>query len=180
MGKSLQEQLLGAGIVDTNKVKTAKANKRKQNKQQHNRQQIIKNDTAELAKKAQADKAERDRKLNKQRAKAAEQKAIYSQIRQLIVENRQATDDAEEAFNFVHANKVKRIYINQALRDQIGVGKMAIVKCGTRYDVVNSDIARKIAERDEACVVLLNDGKNSQIIEDDSYGQYQVPDDLMW
>ena len=41
-------------------------------------------------------------------------------------------------------------------------------------------VARKIAERDAAAVIELNDSNKSASAEDDPYADYQVPDDLIW
>ena len=83
---SLQEQLLKAGIVDKKKAKQVEQEKRKKAKQANKGQPQI-NETKEQAKKALAEKSERDREINRQREAAAEVKAIAAQIKQLIEVN---------------------------------------------------------------------------------------------
>ena len=47
------------------------------------------------------------------------------------------------------------------------------------YALVPKPVAEKIAERDSACVVLLN-RPPEQPDEADPYADYPIPDDLMW
>jgi len=53
------------------------------------------------------------------------------------------------------------------------------VKLKDRYHLVPRKTAEKLAERDQAAVVLLNtDSRDDEY--DDEYADYKVPDDLMW
>ncbi len=180
MGNSLQDQLLKAGVADSAQAKKAKSDKRKQAKQKRkNKLESVDQDKG-LALKAVAEKKERDRRLNQQKAAQAEQKAIFAQVKQIIEANRLLTGDEEIPFNFVEDNKVKKVYVSEAVRDQISRGKAAIVKLEGRYEVVASEIAEKIRARDENRVVYQAEpGKNDQI-DDDPYKDYKVPDDLIW
>lgn len=180
MGNSLQDQLLKAGVADSAQAKKAKSDKRKQAKQKRkNKLESVDQDKG-LALKAAAEKKERDRRLNQQKAAQAEQKAIFAQVKQLIEANRLLTGDEEIPFNFVEDNKVKKVYVSEAVRDQISRGKAAIVKLEGRYEVVSSEITDKIRTRDESRVVYQAElGKNDQN-EEDPYADYKVPDDLIW
>lgn len=180
MGNSLQDQLLKIGIADNAQAKKAKSDKRKQTKQKRkNRLESVDQDKL-LAQKAAAEKKERDRRLNQQKAVDAEQKAIFAQVKQLIEANRMLTGDEEIPYNFVEDKKVKKIYVSEAIRDQIGRGKAAIVKLGNRYEVVSSEIAEKIRIRDENMVIFLTKSGENDQKDDDPYAEYQVPDDLIW
>lgn len=183
MAKSLQEQLLKAGLVSTHKAKQIQHEKHKQTKQPQQAKS-----TAEEAKlraqQAQAEKAERDRENNRLRQLEAERKAVAAQIKQLVEQNRVATgNDGDVAYQFVDAGKVKRIYINENQRSQLASGHLAIVKCETRYELVPVSIVEKIRERDAAAVLVLNTPDQAQADnkpQDDPYANYQIPDDLMW
>lgn len=180
MGNSLQDQLLKVGVADSAQAKKAKSDKRKQAKQKRNSKLESVDQDKGLALKAVEEKKERDRRLNQQKAEEAEQKAIFAQVKQLIEKNRQLTGDEEIPFNFVEDSKVKKIFVSEALRDQISRGKAAIVKLDGRYEVVPSEIADKIRTRNENCVVYQAEpGKNDQNT-DDPYAGYKVPDDLIW
>lgn len=183
MAKSLQEQLLKAGLVNAHKAKQIQHEKNKQSKQP---QQA--NSTAEEAKRraqqAQAEKAERDRENNRLRQLETERKAAAAQIKQIVEQNRIAVGkDGDVAYQFVDAGKVKRIYIDENQRSQLVRGQLAIVKCERRYELVALSIAEKIRERDAAAVLVLNAPDQTQADskqQDDPYADYQIPDDLMW
>jgi hypothetical protein len=133
-----------------------------------------------LAQKAQAEKIERDRELNQLRQQQDEKKQLVAQIKQIIELNRLPRDAEGLAYNFTDDSKVKRLYVSEAMRDQIAEGRLAIVKLGTNYEVVPADAARKIQQRDAASVIVFNKQIKAADVVDDAYAEYQVPDDLIW
>lgn len=185
---SLQEQLLKAGLVTTAQARTAKSDKHKQVQQQrHNNLQAV-DEAKRLAQQALAEQAERDKELNRLRQEQEEKKQLAAQIRQLIENNRIAIDetaieeyDDSQAYHFTDRNKVKKLFVPKAMREQITGGKLAIVRLRKRYEVVPVEIAGKIRERDPACVIVWNDASAAPVENcDDPYAQYQIPDDLVW
>lgn len=185
---SLQEQLLKSGLVTTAQARSANAEKRKQSQLQRNNNVQITDEARELAQKAQAEKLERDRELNKLKQQQDAQKQIAAQIRQLIEQNRiKIDDDAVDryddslAYHFTDGNKVKKLFVPKTLREQIAGGRLAIVKLEQRYEVVSAAAAEKIKSRDPASVIVLNaPGENQTENSDDPYADYQIPDDLIW
>ncbi|HEY8037674.1 MAG TPA: DUF2058 domain-containing protein [Methylobacter sp.] len=180
MKLSLQEQLLKSGLVSAAKAKSVKADKRKQTQQQRKNGVEVIDEAKELAQKAQAEKIERDRELNQLRQQQDEQKQLAAQIKQIIELNRLPRDTEGLAYNFTDNNKVKRLYVSEAMRDQIAQGRLAIVKLGTDYEVVGAEAARKIQQRDTASVIVFNESDKTTNAVDDVYAEYQVPDDLIW
>lgn len=87
--------------------------------------------------------------------------------------------ESDDYYNFVDAKKVKRIAVNDLIRDKLSRGSLAIVSYDGRYEIVPRDAAVKIQERDPRRVVLLN-VQSQEPDEDDPYKDYVVPDDLMW
>ncbi len=177
---SLQEQLLKSGLVSAAQAKSVKSDKRKQAQQQRKNGVEIVDEAKELAQKAQAEKIERDRELNQLRQQQEEQKQLAAQIKQIIELNRMPRDAEGLAYNFTDDNKVKRLYVSEAMRDQIAEGRLAIVKLGTNYEVVSAEVARKIQQRDASSVIVFNQQNTAVDPVDDAYAAYQVPDDLIW
>lgn len=175
---SLQEQLLKSGLTTDAKAKQIRSEKRKQ--QRHNN--AGEDEARRLAQKAREAQAARDRELSQLKKEQAEQKEIAAQIRQLIDQNRREQADVDDgiAYKFSDDNKVKTVYVSEAIRDQISNGRLAIVKCEQHYEIVPADVALKIKARDERCVLLLNDQQQAEEKIDDAYAAYQVPDDLIW
>jgi uncharacterized protein YaiL (DUF2058 family) len=185
---SLQEQLLKSGLVTTAQARAAKSEKHKQVQQQrHNNVQVI-DEAKRMMQQALAEKAERDKELNRLKQEQEERKQIAAQVRQLIENNRLAIDesvieefDDSHAYHFTDQNKVKKLFVPKTMRDQISEGKLAIVRLRKRYEVVPAEIAGKIRERDPASVIVWNDASAASVENsDDPYAQYQIPDDLVW
>ncbi|WP_375171589.1 DUF2058 domain-containing protein [Marinobacter sp.] len=176
---SLQDQLLKAGLADEKKAKAIRSEKRKQRKTQPKGTTQV--SEAEFnARKAREEKAERDRELNRQRQQEAEKKAIQAQIRQLVDTNRLDRSRGETSYQFVHDKKIKKIFVDDTMVDQLSRGRLAIVFVNDNYEIVAEGVARKIMERDEQAVVVLHDRKAEDTGEDDPYAGYEIPDDLMW
>jgi len=177
--QSLQDQLLNAGLTSKTKVKQLRAEKRKQTKkQQHNKVDIV-NESRQLVEETKAKQLVKDKLLNDQRNKEAEEKQIKNQIIQLINLNKLAKDDNGIAYNFTDNNKVKTLYINEDTRDKVIAGKLAIVKNKSLYEIVPAQVAEKIKQRDEKIIIVLFTDK-TELNENDDYQGYEIPDDLMW
>lgn len=172
---SLKDQLLKAGLADAKKARRA----------EHEKRQMAKDPNAEtaekLAAKALAEKAERDRELNRQQQEEKEKRALAAQIRQLIERHRIPRQGGDVSYQFTDAKKIKKLYVTAAQQSQLANGQVAIVRLGEGYELVPTVVAEKIRQRDEAPVVLLNTRKAVAAgDEDDPYAAYQIPDDLMW
>lgn len=185
---SLQEQLLKSGLVTAAQARTAKSDKHKQVQQQrHNNVQVV-DEGKRMVQQALAEKAERDKELNRLKQEQEEKKQNVAQIRQLIETHRIAIDenaieeyDDSQAYHFTDQNKVKKLFVPKAMRDQISEGKLAIVRLRKHYDLVPAEIAGKIRERDPSCIIVWNDASAAPVENnDDPYAQYQIPDDLVW
>ncbi len=179
---SLQEQLLKSGLVSSAKAKSIKTEKHKQvQKQRHHNIDVV-DENKQLAQQALNEKAERDRLLNQQHQEHLKQKESLAQIKQLIAQHRLPIDakEAEIAYHFTDETKVKTLYVTEALREKLAEGKIAIVKEGNAYALVNSDIAQKISVRDATQVLVCNQVTSSTPQDDDPYAAFEIPDDLMW
>lgn len=168
-----------AGLADEKKAKAIRQEKRKKRKQQP-KGTVEVNETQQRIEQARAEKAERDRQLNLERQKQAEQKAIQAQIRQLVETNKLDRSKTEEEYQFVDGKKIKKILVDATMVDQLSRGRLAIVRLGESYEVVAEGVARKIMERDEQAVLVLHERKADDADEDDPYAGYEIPDDLMW
>ncbi len=185
---SLKDQLLKAGLIDQSKAEKAAREERKQAHQKTTKAQKKALKTGEgvvdeaklLAEKALQEQADRSKELNRIQREQAEHKAIQAQIRQLISMNRIDRKKGEISYQFADNNKIKNLYVTDKLQDQLAWGMIAVVRLGEGYELVPRAVAEKIAQRDAACIVVLNISKPQQSVEEDPYAAYQIPDDLMW
>jgi len=178
---SLQEQLLKSGLVSSAKAKNIKSDKYKQEHLKRNNNIAVVDEAKELVQKTLADKVERDRALNLQIKQQEEQKHLQAQVKQLIELNKQPKDADGLAYHFTDDNKVKTLYVSEAMRDSIIKGRLAIVKLGNGYEVVTAEVAIKISQRDATSVIVHNKlGAETEGNKDDPYAGFEIPDDLMW
>lgn len=181
MGNALQDQLLKAGLVDKNQANRAKSNKHKKMKQQRNTKQGVVDEAKQQAEQSMQEKAQRDRELNRQKEKKAQEKAIIAQIKQLIDVNKVKKGNGDDlAYNFEDNKNVKRVFVTQEVHDNIANGRLSIVKIQGQYEIVATPVADKIKQRDESYIILRNDTQQNTADEDDEYADYEIPDDLMW
>ena len=175
---SLQDQLLKAGLTSKSKVSKVQSQKHKQlTKKRKNKFDVV-DEVAVLAQKVAAERREKDKQLNDQRNLDAEKNQVAGQIKQLITLNKLDKSDDGDAYRFMHAGKIKSIYVANELRDRIVLGRAVIVQLDQAYEVVPKPVADKIAQRDEQRVIYIENALTSAV--DDEYAEYEVPDDLMW
>ena len=179
MAKSLQDQLLQAGVVDKNRATKIKKAKHKKAKQRA-RGSAEPDEIGLTVKQALAKKAERDRLLSRQRQAVLDETAIAAQVRQLIEKYRIDRRGGETPYSFVDDGTVKKIHVNGKQQAGLTAGQIAVVRLGSAYELIPAPVAAKLAERDAGAVVLLNEGNDEGPIDDDPYADYDIPDDLRW
>ena len=178
---SLQDQLLKAGLVSKSQVQKAKTDKKKSKKAQRKSKEVVVDESKLNAQKAKEEKIEKDRQLNAKKQAEAEQKAIQAQVKQLIQTNIISKDDGEVAYHFKDGNIIKKIYITEALQEQLMKGRLSIGIIDDRYELIPTGVADKIAQRDEDAVIrVIAENEDGNQDDDDPYADYKIPDDLMW
>ena len=184
MAGSLQDQLLGAGLIKAHDAKAIKTSKKKAQAQHRKNNVELDNEAAELAEKAREEQRLKSQALNEKQRDEKLQKEIAAQIKQIITASSIFKGKGENliAYNFTDFNKVKSIYVTSKNHDLITRGRIAIARLNNEYNLIPAEAATKILERDEGSIVLLNDSKQQadDVLEDDPYADYQIPDDLMW
>lgn len=184
-GLSLREQLLQAGLVSEKQVRQAEQQKQRQNF--NDRKQVGKKerDQREAARVAEqqrvaAAKAAKDAELNRKREEKAAAKARWAEIRQLVEQHRIAKPESDEYYNFMMNGKIGRVAVDAPLRERIVRGEVGIVRCDGRYELLPSEIAARIKEREARAVVPPPSEQPSGTPVDEAYKDFVVPDDLMW
>ena len=179
MGNSLQEQLLKAGLVNEHKLKEARTDKRRSVKQTGKRGAGPDNEARLAAERARAEKAARDRELNRQRQEEAARRAQENEVRQLIHTHRVVREGGELAYHFTDGRVLKRLYVSKDQHARLVDGRLAVVRQDAFYELVPSDVAERVRARDPGLVLVWNQPAKAPEGED-PYAEFQVPDDLMW
>lgn len=180
MAKSLADQLLNAGLVDKKKAQQAEQQKRKQARQER-KGQGEGEDTQQRLAQQRAEKAERDRELNRQRQQAEQAKALRAQAWQMMQQSAvSASGEVRFSFTDARVNKIKQIYVDDTAQAQLAKGRLAICADDDKYYLVPRNVADKVAERFADAVIFVADQAASEPDEDDPYKDFPIPDDLMW
>jgi hypothetical protein len=180
MSMSLRDQLLAAGLGTKKQAKEATQAKRAPSRHQP----APPVSPAQLAaNKAQAAKNARDQELNRKQQDKAAAKARRAEVKQLIEQSRLPPVESEEYFNFADGNRLARLPVTAAMRDQLIKGAIVIVRYEGHYAVVPEAIAARIKERDEFAVISSapeSQSRSGVTEKDDPYKDFVVPDDLRW
>jgi hypothetical protein len=181
---SLQEQLLKAGLASKTDKKGGKQPKKKSTwgrVSRHDKDANSRPKEIEAAKKAAAEKLERERANNReasQRQREAEtRRARRAEIRQLILDHAEPRPSHGQPFHFADDGRVRSIPVDARLRRQLANRQRRLAVWEKRYYIVPADTAEKIAQRDAAHLVALPAGGE---IQDPAYQDFAVPDDLVW
>ena len=173
---ALQAQLLKAGLVDDKKAK--KISKQAQHAKRTGDAAATESKKALAA--AQAEKAEKDLKLNQQKQQQLEEKTLHANIIQMIKQHQITETDGEVSYQFVDDTKIKKIYTTQKLYEQIVAGFVVIARLEDDYALLPRPLADRINAKLEGFIVVSNDKSENEMEEDDPYAAYVIPDDLMW
>lgn len=186
MAKSLQEQLLGAGLVDNKKAKSIQKDKRIKRKQtgkgQVQKEKLQQVQRVEEQKRVKLDK---DRELDRIKKLASDKISVRAQVKQLIQSNKVERQPGEVGFQFSVGKKIKKIYIGEEQQRHLSKGLLAIALFNDEYIFISHAVAEKIIQREASSIVYIksksdsdfNDNEQSEI---DPYEDYKIPDDLMW
>lgn len=173
---ALQAQLLKAGLVDSKKAN--KISKQSQHAKRTGDSSAIESKKALAA--AQAQKAEKDLKLNQQKQQLLEDKMLHANIIQMIKQHQITETAGDVSYQFVDTSKIKKLYTTQKLYEQIVAGHVVIARLDEGYALLPRPLADRINAKLEGFIVVSNDKSAVELEEDDPYAAYVIPDDLMW
>ena len=184
MNDAFREQLLKAGLATKKQAKAVtheenvgRRKRRKKNKGGAASETEVSADQ-QAAQAAAEEKRLRDKALNEEREETRKAEAVRSEVDDLVTKNRLKDTKGEIAYQFVDDKKVKRVFVTEAVRKELAEGDIGIVDLKGAYVLVSRDIALKVEDRCPERLVWLNEPEETD--EDDPYGDYKVPDDLVW
>ncbi len=182
MAKSIADQLMGLGLADKKQVQKDKAEKRKQQKQARKHKTKVINESQLAAQKALEEKAERDRQLNQEIQKQAQEKATLAQVKQIVERTHLRMDNADIKFNFADQQdkKIKFVYVTPQIQDDLAKGRLAVASVDEKFFIVSKAVAEKIQERSVTSIAYQAEQTSDDSDEDDPYKDFVIPDDLMW
>jgi uncharacterized protein YaiL (DUF2058 family) len=184
MSNSLRDQLLKAGLVTESQVKQAdKVTKKAGRKARHQQKRSAKPPKTQIQQdidQAQAAKAERDRKLNREQEIVKAKKAAKAQVSDLIKRHRQNAASADIRYYFQRGNHVKQVNVTTEQRADLLGRRLAVVTFQGGQHLVAMEIADKIGKIDPDAKIHRHEAKTQEADPNDPYAEFEVPDDLMW
>jgi uncharacterized protein YaiL (DUF2058 family) len=182
MSMSLRDQLLAAGLGTKKQAKEAAQAKKPQSR--HQPPAPVSAEKV-AANKALAAKTARDQELNRRQQEKAAAKARRAEVKQLIEQHRLPPVESDEYFNFADGNRLARLAVTSAIREELIKGTVAIVRYEGHYAVIPQSAVARIRERDEHAIVsggeaAASPATSSSPDNDDPYKDFAVPDDLVW
>jgi uncharacterized protein YaiL (DUF2058 family) len=179
MGKSLQDQLLGMGLTNQKKAKQAEKAKSKKVKEARKTNTDVVDEAKLLAEQTRKEKIAKDKELNRQKNAEAHKKAVVAQIKQLIKVNA-IPKKGDVEYKFSDGTKIKKIFIDDQMVGQLSRGILVLSKVEQSYELIPAAVADKIKIRDDSYIIVQNDAQEMTEEEKDWYGDFEIPDDLMW
>lgn len=188
MSNSLRDALLNAGVITKEKADRSAGNQRKQAHQAHKQSKKAKaastldpNSVKAKAVRAQAEKAARDKELNRKRDEAKARSELGQRLADLIKTKACNDADAQIPHNFVEGRHVRRLYVTADQHKALLAGTMAIAPVGKRHYLIDAETIDKVMRLNpEQKMYFFNEEGKGEPAEDDPYAGYEVPDDLMW
>lgn len=181
MGKSLQDQLLKAGLTTSHKA--AKARKANQVTERAKRagKAPSESDTQRAARKQAEAKASRDRELNQQRDADRQAAEIAAQASNIVEHARISIDSPDTAFHFSVDGVIKTLQVTADQHRHIASGRLAIAAGKSGHVLVPAIAAEKVQSRAPELILCWHRGDDAEPSDDDDpYAGYEIPDDLMW
>ena len=123
-------------------------------------------------------RAERDRARERARRLGEERAALRAQIRQIIARRKKDRSSGDISFSFVDGKKVRSLYVTAELRDGLARGRLAIVRAGEGFEVVDTEVADRI--RTLAPGLVIERPSPRLDAAEAEYAEYRIPDDLDW
>ncbi|MGA2778825.1 MAG: DUF2058 family protein [Steroidobacteraceae bacterium] len=127
---------------------------------------------------AQSAKFARDLALNRRQQEKADKKARLAQLKQLIAQHRIPPSESGEPYHFTDGAKIRQIQVDAAQRAGLGRGEIVIVCLEGHYDLVPAALIDRLRERDPQ--IFIAAAGTSSAESDQAYGEFSVPDDLIW
>lgn len=152
MKKSLQDQLIKAGLSNKQQARQINTAKKK------NKGKITDSPDTGNAHAARLEQAEKDRQRNLALAQAAEEKARQVQILQLIESNKVSVPKRGMPYYFLAGNKLKKIIVDERTRIQLAFGQLGIVEIRKalepHYLLVPDTTLHKLRERNSQAMIV--------------------------
>ncbi len=181
MGKSLQDQLLKAGLTTTHKAAKARKANRVEDRARREGRAESESEAQRAAREAAEAKAEKDRELNRQRDAERAAEASAAQARNIVEHARVDSAGSDTAFNFTVDGVIKTVQVTAEQHRHLASGHLAVAQAASGHALIPAVAAGKVESRLPELILCWHRGEDAAPSdENDPYAGYEIPDDLMW
>jgi len=178
MSNSLQDQLLKAGLVSREQLNDSRRRKKRKRKQSAGKSSPQPSPSA--ADKRRQEQRLRDKRLNAERERRRQDQEKRLRIRELVLANSLNVAEADQIYNVVRGERIRRLYVTAEQRRKLSDGQLAVTIAKGRNHIVAPAVAEKIrAILPDYFVYLSSESASANEAEGD-YAEFKVPDDLIW
>jgi uncharacterized protein YaiL (DUF2058 family) len=184
MGNSLRDELLKAGLASEERLenprrpKRSKAGPGKKHKaspaQPRGEQSVGAPRHVLRENQRRTARFVRDTTLGGGSVAESAKKALRRKIQELIEKERLNDAQADVAYHFVKGKRIKRIYVTQEQRSQLGAGAIVVAVLEGNHHLLPHSVAEQLLALAPQAVVC---GGASSEAESD---EHPVPDDIVW
>lgn len=180
MGDSLQEQLRALGLArertgrpgrEAKPESAAKASAGSGRGPRRPREPSLKRAYA-LREREEQQRAQRAR--DRKRAEDRRRRELNRAIREIVSARRENREDAEVAWNFIFAGRIRKVHVTAEQQKALAAGDLGIVYLSGGYHLLPSQSVARVREISPDHVVDAGQAGDA----DDS--DHPVPDDLVW
>jgi len=176
MAKTLQDQLIQAGLAEPDQARKPAGKRGKPARRGPKKRKAGKDE----ARRAQSPRQTRDAAASPdadaQEPVPRNAREATAWARRIVAGARLDRRKADIPFRYTLGQRVKEITVTREQQRQLAAGEAAIVNIEGRFDVVPRAAAERVARLDARAVVLLNEPG----ADDAAEAEHPVPDDLMW
>lgn len=170
MAKSLQDQLLNAGLATEEQLQKAHESKKRpprkpqmkakntDNKAPQNKSKKKKQPASDLAQFYQQrnsfERKTREEEEKKKKEAVRLKKLNNKKIRQLLLNNLQNVEDAEIRYNFVVGTNIKFIYVTEQQQEALGKGELAITFLGGKRCLIPVKLVDELRQLEPSKLII--------------------------
>ncbi len=118
----------------------------------------------------------------KRRGAPLDKKRLRQRVRALLEKRSQNVENGEIPYNFVRGKRVKRLYVDEALRARLVSGELAIAEVYGLHHILDEPALAELRELLPETFVHRHGDEAAPAAEDaqDDYDGFDVPDDIVW
>lgn len=179
MTRSLQEQLLEAGLATEDQQRKPRGGGRHRSRKPDNGKRKG-SGAGRSSGNASKQPSAREQQRRAERAARQRRREDASRIAEIVDAEQLERGQAEVPYRFTRGRRIKETWVTRREQGRLARGEIALVASRGRYALVPVAAVPRIREIDADAVLVLADPDNDGPPDEEAASGHPVPDDLMW